>query len=90
MVLIAVIALIGAVFATAFRCFALSRHGPKLTPQQKWTFDAGARYGWLAAGLALLVVLALRGIPVAEFVQLTLYWLLGLAAIWLIPERFTQ
>lgn len=88
MLLIAMTALVGAVFATGFRWIALSKYNSKMTRHQIWIFDVGSRYGWLFLGLVLLIALAIRDVPVDYLLSFALYWLLGLAAIWLIPNKF--
>jgi len=85
MVLIGVIVLVGAITATVFRTFALGRTAAKFTAQQVWEFDFGTRYGWLVLGLAVLAFVVLRGAPLSTFLTLAAFWLIGLAAIWLLP-----
>lgn len=85
MVFLGVIVLVGAVAATVFRTFALGRTAEKFTAQQVWEFDFGTRYGWLVMGLAVLVFVVFRGAPLPTILTLAAYWLIGLAAIWLLP-----
>lgn len=85
MVFLGFIVLAGAMVATAFRTFALGRTAAKFTAQQVWEFDFGTRYGWLVMGLAVLVFVVFRGAPMPVLLTLAAYWLIGLAAIWLLP-----
>ncbi len=90
MVVIGVIVLVGALLATGFRTLALGPAAERLTAWRVWQLDVGTRYGWLAFGLAVLVLVALRGAPLPSFLTLTAYWLIGLAAIWFIPPYLSS
>lgn len=90
MLVIGFIVLAGAVVATLLRTLALSPAAARLTVQQVWRFDFGSRYVWLTMGLALLVLAVYRGASLPTLSTLTAYWLIGLAAIWLLPPHLSS
>lgn len=83
--LIVIFVLIGAAIATLFRTLALSPLSEKLTEHRVWVFDFGTRYAMLAIGLAFFTFLVFRIGLNESFFILFATWLIGLAAIWILP-----
>lgn len=82
---IVIFVLAGSAIATLFRTLALSPLSEKLTDHRVWVFDFGTRYGMLAIGIAFFTFLLFRTGLSESLLILFATWLIGLAAIWMLP-----
>ncbi len=90
MMIIGLILLLGAGALTLLRTLAISPFADRFTTLWIWRYDFGTRYGWLVGGVILLFIFMSNGAKVDGTLAVMACWLIGLAAIWLLPARLAS